>query len=133
MVRLLFIMLITLPAFAQSPSQLEEDLKAYPDRMTTRMQLAGYYVKQNEFDRVIGLLNAYTDQLPTEGFLALASSYSNKKDFTNEIRVLALLVAKHEGDYRWQMLLAEAYLKSASLQTDLEKNRDLTTPTWFST
>jgi len=95
--------------------------------MGTRIQLASIYIKQNEFDKVIALLNAYTDQLPDEGYLALASAYSNKKDFTNEIRVLNLLVAKREDDYRWHMLLAEAYIKSASVQLTPEKNKDLVT------
>ena len=131
MIRILIAAFITVliasPVQAQVPAQLEADLAAHPDHMSARLQLAGIYIKQNEYDKVIALLNAYTDQLPADGFLALASSYSNKKDFTGEIRVLGLLVAKYEEDYRWHMLLAEAYLKAANVQPDPEKNADLTT------
>jgi tetratricopeptide (TPR) repeat protein len=127
MLQILFSLLCAWPIWAQQTEQLEKDLAASPNRVRTRMQLAQLYGKSGQYDKVITLLNSYTDQLPPEGFLALASSYSNKKDFTNEIRVLGLLTAKYEDDYRWRMLSGQAYLKAADAQTAPDKKQEFTT------
>lgn len=101
-------------AFAQSTQQLEAALAKKPDDLKSRTQLAGLYAKENRHDKVIELLNPYTDQLKSDGFLLLAHSYSQKKDYANEVRVLNFQAARDEENYKWQMLLGQAYLKQAS-------------------
>ena len=101
----LLIFLFSFHAFALSPQEMEADILKNPDHLSTRIQLANIYLKQNQFDHVIQLLNSYTDQLPSQGYLALASSYSNKKDYFNEVRVLNLLTTKEDQDFHWRMLL----------------------------
>lgn len=127
MIQLLSALLFSFAAMAQSIPSLEADLKANPGRMTTRTQLAGLYAKQNDLDKAISLLNSYTDQLTPDGFLILASSYSNKKDFNNEVRVLNLLVNKDDENFRWHLLLGQAYLKSAAGETEPKRKSDMTT------
>lgn len=113
--------------FAQSALDMETDLQKHPEHLSTRIQLGNIYLKQKNYENVIKLLNSYTDQLTSQGFLALASSYSNRKDYINEVRVLNLLTLKEPEDYHWRMLLGQAYLKQTSLHIDPEKQNDLAT------
>src|SRR4051812_45736315 len=74
-----FIIALAIVASADVLAQtgpLEAELAAHPDKMGTRLQLANAYLNQSNYDKVIQLLNSYTDQLKEQGFLALASSYS---------------------------------------------------------
>jgi tetratricopeptide (TPR) repeat protein len=114
-------------ARAASPAEMEADLQKHPDHLTTRIMLGNVYLKQQQFDKVIALLNSYTDQLTSEGFRALGFSYSSKKDYANEVRVLGLLVNKEPEDFQGYMLLGSAYLKLASTLNDPEKNREYNT------
>jgi|GEM_PF-1319544 len=127
MVKLLALILSTSMAFAQNASQLEAALKKNPDDMKSRSQLATYYANKNEPDKTIELLNPYTDQLDESAFLLLASSYAKKKDYSNEVRTLNFLVNKDEENFKWHMLLAQAYLKQANEVTDEARNRALLT------
>ena len=119
--RLVILLLLSLRVFAQDTTSMESDLKANPGHLSTRIQLANIYLRQNHFDKVISLLNAYTDQLPSQGFLALASSYSNKKAYADEVRVLNLLVTKEEDNFQWEILLGQAYIKQSSTIKDPEE------------
>lgn len=125
MTRLLPAVLMTaLFSFAVHGTTLEEmesEIKKNPNRLSTRIQLANVYLKQKNFERVIALLNSYTDQLPSQGFLALATAYSKRDDYANEVRVLGLLADKEDSDFHWRLLLGQALLKQASAQTDLER------------
>jgi len=119
--------LISLNAQGTPPSPLEQQLAKTPTSMRIRIQLADQYTKQNQFDKVIEILNSYTDQLDAGGFLLLASAYSKRKEFREEVRVLNILATKEDSNYRWQMLLGQAYLKLAPTVTDIEANRDAMT------
>lgn len=102
------------PAAAQSIADMEASIKQKPDNVKIRESLANAYARDNKPDRVIALLNPYTDQLDSTGFLLLASSYSSIKDYPNEARVLGLLSARDNDNYKWHMLLGQAYLKHAA-------------------
>lgn len=103
------------PAFAaETIAQLEAKLNKQPDNMRIRFALAEMYTKAGNADKTIELLNPYTDQLEDRGFILLAMSYSNKKDFANEVRVLNFALNKDEENYRWHMLAAQAYIKQAN-------------------
>ncbi len=123
----LFILLFSANCLAQSATQLEANLKKKPEDIRSRFQLAELYAKENKSDKTIELLNPYTDQLDDKGFLLLAISYSNKKDFANEVRVLNFAVNKDDENYRWHMLLAQAYIKQANETVSEERNAELLT------
>jgi predicted Zn-dependent protease len=135
----IFLLALNLSCFAQTPpaapspappsqaTELEAKLAAKPEHMKTRLQLATIYAQEDKPDKVIALLNPYTDQMTSNGFLMLAGSYAKKKDFTNEVRVLNILAAKEDENFRWQMLLAQAYLKQAGETTNPERNAELLT------
>jgi predicted Zn-dependent protease len=116
------------PVFAaETTAQLEAKLKQRPDDMRTRYALAEMYARENKGDKTIELLNSYTDQLDDKGFILLAMSYSNKRDFTNEVRVLNFAVSRDEENYRWHMLLAQAYIKQANAVTSDDARASATT------
>jgi predicted Zn-dependent protease len=127
MIHAVFILILSCTVFAQSALDLEADLQKHPDHLSARMQLGNIYLQQKNYDKVITLLNSYTDQLTDQGFLALSSAYSNRKDYVDEVRTLTLLVQKEPDDYHWHMLLGQAYLKQVSIQGDLAKKKDLAT------
>lgn len=127
---LLIILTYTLPTSAQpafSGAQLEAQLAKRPDALRIRIEAANAYARERRPDKVIELLNPYTDQLNSNSFLLLASSYSAKNDYSNEIRILSLLSAKEDESYQWHMLLGQAYLKSANEQKKAESRADLLT------
>ena len=113
--------------FAQTTAQLDAALKKKPEDLKVRIQLAGQYANENKPEKTIDLLNPYTDQLDEQAFLLLASSYSKRKDYANEVRTLTMLANKDEENFKWQMLLAQAYLKQASEIPDEKRNRDVLT------
>src|SRR5689334_1842730 len=109
----LTLLVLSLTSIAQTTAELETKLAANPESLKTRLQLADKYAVEEKPEKVIELLNPYTDQMPSNGFLLLANSYFKKKDFPNEVRVLGLLVHKEPENFRWHMLLGRAYLKQA--------------------
>ncbi len=127
MASLLTLLLFTSLSFAQNASQLDAALKKNPDDMKTRERLAAVYAGENKADQAIELLNPYTDQLSESGFLLLANSYSKQKDYANEVRTLNFLIVKDEENFKWHMLVAQAYLKQASETKDEERNKVLLT------
>ena len=92
-----------------------------------REQTAATFAAQNQPAKVIELLNPYTDQLSDGGFLNLASSYSNLKDYVNEVRVFKIISGRADENFQWHMLLGQAYLKQASITLDTEKYQETVT------
>jgi len=127
MIQALLVLIFSSLCFAQTAAQLEAALKKNPEDTKSRVQLATLFANENKPEKTIELLNPYTDQLDENGFLLLASSYAKRKDFANEVRILNFLMNKDEENFKWHMLLAQAYLKQASEVTDEKRNRDLLT------
>ncbi|NJL25845.1 MAG: tetratricopeptide repeat protein [Calothrix sp. SM1_5_4] len=117
-----------LPASAQQQAaHLEAQLAKEPDNLSVRLQTATLYAREGKHDKVIELLNPYTDQLDSNGFMLLASSYSTVKDHVNEVRVLTILSNGEEENFRWHMLLAQAFLKQAANTKADDKKAQLLT------
>lgn len=128
MINTLFAVLLCMFATAQNASPVHEaELKRNPENIRARVQLARASFDSGQFEKVIELLNPYTDQLDANGFLMLAMSYSNKKDYANEVRVLSIVSANEEENFKWQMLLAQAYLKQAGLNPNASSAPELLT------
>jgi tetratricopeptide (TPR) repeat protein len=111
----------------KSGAQLESELAKNPRTLTLRVEAANAYTREGKPDKVIELLNSYTDQLDATGFMTLAAAYSNKKDFVNEVRIFTILSAKEDDNFRWHMLLGQAYMKQANSSQAGERKADLFT------
>jgi predicted Zn-dependent protease len=127
MIHALLLLVFSITCFAQDANELEATLKKKPDNMRVRIELANVYANEGRADRVIELLNPYTDQLTSTGFILLASSYNSKGDYANEVRVLTLISNRDEENFQWHMLLAQAFVKQTSLKNTDEKTRELVT------
>lgn len=114
----------TSPTAAQQKELL---LKKSPNSLRLREEVANAYALEKKPDKVIELLNPYTDQLDAGGFLLLASSYSSKKDFINEVRVLKILVDQNDENYKSHMVLGQAYLKLAQENPNAERYSEFVT------
>ncbi|MGE3681837.1 MAG: tetratricopeptide repeat protein [Bdellovibrionales bacterium] len=110
-----------------SGAQLEARLSKSPDDPRLRLQVANLYANEKNYTKVIELLNPFTDQLDSQGFLALALAYSEQKDHRNEVRILNMLVEKEETNFRWHMLLAQAFIKQAEATKDPQAKEELLT------
>lgn len=110
---LLFVIMFP-QAHADSVGLLEQKLNSNPNDIVSRVKLAEVHLNNNEFQKTVDLLNAYTDQLPKSGFRVLAFAYSNLKKFDDEVRVLNIITARDEENHEWHMLLGQAYLKQAA-------------------
>lgn len=97
------------------------------DEMEGRLKQAKTQFDGGKYDKVIELLNPYTDQLDGNGFMMLAMSYSNKKDFANEVRVLSIIANNEEENFKWQMLLGQGHLKLAAATTNTTKSTEALT------
>lgn len=129
MIATLLILFLNAPVQAQTAAadKHEAELQRNPENLRARIQSARNHFQKGQFDKVIELLNPYTDQLDEGGFLVLALAYSNKKDYANEVRVLTIITAKDEDNYKWQMLLAQAFLKQAGAQPNSPRSAELLT------
>lgn len=123
----MLMMMVAGAAKPESAAQLLTLVQRQPNNIKVREQAAAAFAGENQPNKVVELLNPYTDQLSTSGFFLLASSYSNAKDYANEVRVLKIIAQRNEENYQWHMLLGQAYIKQASITTGLETNRELIT------
>jgi predicted Zn-dependent protease len=115
------------PESAPSAAQAEQQLLKKPDNLALRLKVTQLYAEENNAAKVIELLNPYTDQIPNEGFQMLARAYAANEDHANEVRVLKIMAEKGEDNFRWRMLLGQAYLKQAYVTKDVEKKDQLLT------
>lgn len=75
-----------------------------------------------QFREAIDTLSKDAESLTEKGYLTLAASYSEIREFDNELRILNILSSKAQKDYRWKMLIAQSHLKKSRFSTnDQEK------------
>lgn len=86
---------------------------AAADQIATRLKIASREYEAANYDKVITLLNPYSEELPAPGLMLLASSYSRREKYNDEARILRTLVSKNEKSYQAQMLLGQALQKEA--------------------
>ncbi|MBX3022059.1 MAG: tetratricopeptide repeat protein [Bdellovibrionales bacterium] len=114
-------------AFAQTAALMEAELNKKPDSVRLRQEVATLYFSEGKPDKVIELLNAYTDRIDDSGFLLLASAYGSKTDHYNEVRVLKILTARKAENVKYRMILGQAYIKQANKNPNSDVYRDLIT------
>lgn len=120
MLSVILALILSSTANAQTAAEREAELVKKPSSIRLRQEVATLYAREGKPDKVIELLNAYTDLMDDGGFLLLASSYSNKEDYYNEVRVLKILCERDEKNYKARMLLAQAYMKLANKNPNAE-------------
>lgn len=101
--------------------RLENLFKKDKDNLALREALAGELTSARQYDRVIELLNPYTDLASKEALLNLAGAYHEVKRFTDEIRILKSLLIKDEKNSELFFILGHAQLAHAQTVDPLAK------------
>lgn len=99
------------PKKGESIQELEAQLKKDPEQIKVREKLARAYLNQNLYDKLILLLNPYTEQISVPTKFDLASAYRGKGDSLNEVRVLKSITTTDEDIFEAHYNLALAQLK----------------------
>lgn len=99
---------------AESIQELEAKLKKDPEQLKVREKLARAYLNENLNEKVISLLNPYTEQISVATKFDLASAYRGKGDSLNEVRVLKGITTTNEEIFEayYNMALAQIKLKN---------------------
>jgi len=96
---------------------LQVALEKNPENIKLRKKLAKLFYAKKNYDELIELLNPYTSDIPFTTLGLLASSYHEKSDFNNEIRVRKIVVDKKPKRPKAHLLLGKTYMQSK--KTDL--------------
>lgn len=75
------------------------------------------------YQQAVDALAKDADRLSEQGYLTLAASYSELKEYDNELRILGLLSTKKPQDFRWYMLIGQAHLKKSRLAKELDAQK----------
>lgn len=97
-----------------SIQELEAQLKKDPEQLDVREKLARAYLNKDMYDKLILLLNPYTEQISISTKFDLASAYRGKGDYLNEVRVLKSIATSDEEIFEayYNMALAQLKLKN---------------------
>lgn len=121
-------LLVNTPVCAQISTdvqKLESELVSTPNNANKRVQLGRQYLKLKMYDKVIATLNPYTDVIPTPGFLDLASAYQEKKDYTNQVRILKLLRTQNEESPQAHFILGHALMNLSSVEKNPHQQKKI--------
>lgn len=104
----------TQPKKQESIPELEAQLKKNADHIKVREKLARAYLNTNQYDKVISLLNPYTEQISIPTRFDLASAYRGKNDSLNEVRALKNIAERDDTIFEahYNMALAQMKLKN---------------------
>lgn len=92
--------------------ELENRLKKNPNQTKIRETLAKAYLQKKNYDKVIELLAAYSNEVSVPSVIRLADAYEAKKDYVNQIRILGIYMQREPDAYRPYHLLGKAYRKN---------------------
>lgn len=103
------------PQTARGPAssqieKLELHLKKAPDNMQIREALARELLEAKQHEKVIDILNPYTDLISKEALLNLAGAYHEVERFEDEIRILNTLLIKDDKNPELYFILGHAQL-----------------------
>ncbi len=107
--------LIVLLCLVSIPAHPAENL-----RPEVRLRKAMEEYSAAHYDKAIELLNPYSDGLESYALMLLASAYSKKELYGDEIRVLNVMADRDEKSSEARMLLGQAYEKQAMKAKDTE-------------
>lgn len=100
-------------------------LLAYGMSTQEREQRAKSFLKAGKFDKVIELLNPYTEQVSATSLLDLAGAYHEKSDYQNEVRILKFVSQKDEENPQIYFILGHAVLNQMNKEKDLDNKKKL--------
>jgi Thioredoxin domain-containing protein len=88
--------------------RLKTDIKANPKNLKLIIDLAETYYEDKQFENTTTLLWKQVDKLDRNGLLLLARAHQQKKEASDMIRVLNILIGKDAKNYEAQSLLGDA-------------------------
>ncbi len=98
------------PASTPSPAQLEALLERQPENIRAREALARVHEENQDFKKVIELLNPYSERISLESQLILAGAYGQLKNYDNQVRILRLVVSADSQNHLAHFILGDALL-----------------------
>lgn len=117
---------------SHGPARAEEDATNFIVESNTpsnedraREQKAQKLFEEKKFDEVIVTLNPYTEQLSVSSYLLLSGSYSEKKLYAEEVRVLKMVAEKDPDNHEVHYILASAYYKLSNSTEDTFRKKEI--------
>lgn len=122
---------IPAPKSLRSPSstpadviaQLEKELKANPNQIAVREQLARKLHEAKNDKRAVEILAAYSNDASIEGLVLLAEIYDALKDYKSEIKILQMYQVKQPDRFRPYFLLGQAYARDKKPEEAIQNFR----------
>ncbi len=108
---------------APSAAQLEALLKKSPANTKARQALARLYADEKNYDKIIKVLAAYSNEVSTDSLRLLAEAYEAKKDHLNQIRTLELYEQREPNMFRPHYLLGRAFRQNEQIDKAIENLR----------
>jgi tetratricopeptide (TPR) repeat protein len=108
---------------AKKPTPAPKAVASEAGMARTKLAMTEY--AKGNYQKVIDLLNPYSEELNNYGLMLLANAYSKKTLYSDEVRVLHVLAGKNETNYEAQMLLAQGLEKQASVTRDQETKTNI--------
>lgn len=120
---LIVLLLLTSYTHAQTFEGAEQALQKKPDNIKLREQLAQKYLGISQWDKVISLMNPYTDTATVSGLLNLGTAYYQKADYQNLVRIFTLMFEKNPKDFHVAYMVGDAQLKLGATQKDPKQKK----------
>lgn len=103
--------------------RLEKSLEQAPDNIKVREALAEIHYQAEHSQKVIDLLNPYTEQASPKALLSLAGAFNQKKDHKNEVRILRFILDSDPNNYKTHFILAHAHLNNEDEEAAIDEFR----------
>lgn len=104
----------------QKVERLKKEIRSGPKNMTLIYQLADELYKREEYEKVTLLLWKHVDKLDRKSLILLAKAHEKRKEASEMIRALNVLIGKDEKDYEAYNLMGNAYVIASKNKDALE-------------
>ncbi|WII72766.1 tetratricopeptide repeat protein [Bdellovibrio sp. 22V] len=112
----------------QKIERLKKEIRKGPQNAGLIVQLADELFKKGEYEKVTLLLWKHVDKIDRKGLLLLAKAHEQRKEPTEMIRALNVLIGKDEKDFEAYSLMGNAYVlqkKSKDAMESYKKSIEL--------
>ena len=117
----------TQPIASSPPSKKHEalmsQLKKQEDNVTLRSKIAKILYKEQNFKKVVELLDPYSSDVQIEDLSILAHAYKHLNDYKNEARVLNLIIASRPENISVLLRLGRSYVEQDKFSEAVEQFR----------
>lgn len=104
----------------QRIERLKKEIRASPKNARLIVDLAEELYKKEEYEKVTLLLWKHVDKIDRRGLLILARSHEKRKEPTEMIRSLNVLLGKDEKDYEAYNLMGNAHILQRKTKDAME-------------